>query len=168
MVKHGSPASSPMRRAPPSSPAGTAMRVEPYRPSPAEDAELQDGGDEQAVAEQVFVFDRVRLDRLGRVPVERPQEWHARVVRLARRRVDVRDERRAQQERLLQGPDRAVHRPGRGEGPEIVAGDRTGAAVLADLGRGMIAALGQINQDTDPTHNHVVYKFTKKELPDDD
>jgi hypothetical protein len=47
---------------------------------------------------------------------------------------------RAQQEGLLQGVQRAIDRPGAGERSEIVALDRMCAAVLAKLGRLVIAA----------------------------
>ncbi len=51
-----------------------------------------------------------------------------------------------QQEGLLQRVQRVVDGPGRGEGAEIVAGNRMGAAMLADLGRAVVAADHQLGE----------------------
>ncbi|MNI26158.1 hypothetical protein D3C73_798450 [compost metagenome] len=51
-----------------------------------------------------------------------------------------------QQEGLLQGVQRVVDRPGRGEGAEIVAGHGVGAAMLAHLGRAVVAADHQFGE----------------------
>ena len=53
---------------------------------------------------------------------------------------------RPQQEGLLQGVERPVHRPGRGEGAEIVAGRGVGPAMLADLGRAVVLADHQFGE----------------------
>ncbi|MNE45124.1 hypothetical protein D3C80_1393960 [compost metagenome] len=51
-----------------------------------------------------------------------------------------------EKKRLLQGVQRVVDRPGRGEGAEIVAGHGVGAAMLAHLGRAVVAADHQFGE----------------------
>gem|GEM_PF-2410571 len=60
-----------------------------------------------------------------------------------------------QQEGLLQGVQRAVDRPGRGEGAEIVAGRGVGASMLPDLGRAVVAADHQFGEGLVVAQHHV-------------
>ncbi len=60
-----------------------------------------------------------------------------------------------EKERLLQGVQRAVHRPGGGEGAEIVARHGVGAPVLADLGRAVVAADHQLGERLVVAQHHI-------------
>jgi hypothetical protein len=73
---------------------------------------------------------------------------------------------RAQQEGLLQGVERAVHRPGAGERPEIVALDRVGAAVLAQLRRVVIAADHDLGKALVVAQQHVEARLQRLDQVD--
>ncbi len=70
-----------------------------------------------------------------------------------------------QQERLLQGVERAVHRARIGEGPEIVALDRVGAAVLGDLGRRMVLAHDDLGEHLVVAQQHIIARLQRLDQP---
>ena len=73
---------------------------------------------------------------------------------------------RPQQERLLQGVEGAGDRPGAGEGAEVVALDRVGAAVLAQLGGGVLAADDDLGERLVVAQQHVEARLERLDQVD--